>query len=465
MGIAIRKEGFATAGKITLDIVNSMLANGFVAKFPVDQAGLFQPPTGDKLEKFSITLEAGPNVDPLNKTDVLVKQPWRINFTVYDNATMGIVAGTPVTLPDDGTLPITLRIGTAGTGATAVSTTYYSSPKGVIGDPYTKVKSFTNPPATEWESCLVWAPVGITNKISSTQLPPDHPNYGKTTVSNGVSIPVQYDWDGTDAMKGSGAYPVFCTKKVTLPIEDDVTDKLLVQPDYMTSTQGFINRAQKVWQGVKATVPVEGAVGTKEPKPAYPGVEKDQSATFPMAYQLSITDRGLYLSVWQGAATDTTGTDFSWLLIQRPVKRDTGGVVTDGKAPVFAVFSVGNKIQRFVVRESDTVDASKNISATMDTVDGTAIINDKRQIGVSESNQYIVNYPSRLNTPRFSYTYELDMIGYASATVVSGTTEIPQTLYGEATPRTYLGMHANQPDNNGMRIVVLKSGGGIVAPV
>lgn len=465
MGIAIRKEGFATAGKITLDIVNSMLANGFVAKFPVDQAGLFQPPTGDKLEKFTITLEAGPNVDPLNKTDVLVKQPWRINFTVYDNATMGIVAGTPVSLPDDGTLPITLRIGTAGTGATAVSTTYYSSPKGVIGDPYTKVKSFTNPPATEWESCLVWASAGTTNKISSTQLPPDHPNFGKTTVSNGVSIPVQYDWDGTDAMKGSGAYPVFCTKKVTIPIEDDVTDKLLVQPDYMTSTQGFINRAQKVWQGVKATVPVEGAVGTKEPKPVYPGVEKDQSATFPMAYQLSITDRGLYLSVWQGAATDTTGTDFSWLLIQRPVKRDTGVVVTDGKAPVFAVFSVGNKIQRFVVRESDTVDASKNISATMDTVDGTAIINDKRQIGVSESNQYIVNYPSRLNTPRFSYTYELDMIGYASATVVSGTTEIPQTLYGEATPRTYLGMHANKPDNNGMRIVVLKSGGGIVAPV
>ena len=460
MGIAIRKEGFTTAGKVTLDIVTSMLANGFVAKFPVDQAGLFQPPTGDKLEKFTVTLEAGPNVDPLNGTAITPKQPWRINFTVYDNATMGIVAGTPSSLPDDGSLPITLRVGTTGTGAAAVSTTYYTSPKGVIGDPYTKVKSFVNPPAAEFKTCVAWEPASTT-MVLSTALPPEHPNYGKTYNDSGTTRPISYPWDGTPAMQGAGTYVTFCSTKAITVVDDDISDKLLVYPDYMTNTQGFINRAEKVWQGVKATKPAAGVPGTKEPKPVYPGIEKDQSAAFPMSYQLSITDRGMFLSVWQGAATDTTGADFSWLLIQRPVKRDTGVVVTEGKAPVFAVFSVGNKIQRFVVRESDTVDASKNISAVADTIDGTAIINDKRQIGVSESNQYIVNYPSRLNTTRFSYTYELDMIGYASATVVSGTTEIPQTLYGEATPRTYIGMHANMPANNGMRIVALKSGGGI----
>lgn len=465
MGIAIRKEGFTSAGKVTLDIVTSMLANGFVAKFPVDQAGAFQPPVGVALEKFSVTLEAGPTVDPLNATAITPKQPWRINFTVYDNATMGIIAGTPSSLPDDGSLPYTLRTGvTAG-----ISTTYYTSPKGVIGDAYTKVKSYVNPPGNEFATCITWqkpAPAGSDTNgvfgVASNLLPLDHPDYGKT---NGVGTPIRVLWTAGDEMKGSGTYPTFCTIKKVITAEEDITDKLLVTPDYMSPTQGFINRAEKVWQGIKTTMPTGSEIGPKEQKPAYPGIDKDLSASFPLAYQLSITDRGMFLAVWQGAATDTSGTDFSWVLIQRPVKRDTGAVVVEGKAPVFCVSSVGNKIQRFVVRESDIVDASKNISATVDTVDGTAIINDKRQIGVSESNQYIVNYPSRLNTTRFSYTYELDMIGYASATVVSGTTEIPQTLYNEPTPRTYIGMHSNMPANNGMRIVALKQGGGIPAPV
>lgn len=464
MGIAIRKEGFTTAGKVTLDIVETMLANGFVAKFPVTPEGTYQAPSGDKLEKFSITLEAGPTVDPLNKVEVTPKQPWRINFTVYDNATMGIVAGTPSSLPDDGSLPYTLRVGSTGMAPNIVTTNYYSSPKGVIGDPYTKVKTYVNPTGAEFATCIQWEKDGARD-IMSNLLPSRHPDYNKTTGSAALdNIKYnEYPWDNS-SMRGAASYPSFCVVKRVDTTQDDVTDKLMVQPDYLIKTQGFINRADKVWQGVKTTKPATGAIGNKEAKPVYPGAEKDQSAAFPMSYQLSITDRGMYLSVWQGAATDTTGEDFSWLLIQRPVKRDTGLVVTEGKAPVFAVFSVGNKIQRFVVRESDIVDASKNISAVEDTIDGTAIINDKRQIGVSESNQYIVNYPSRLNTTRFSYTYELDMIGYASATVVSGTTEIPQTLYGEESPRTYLGMHANMPANNGMRIVALISGGGI-APV
>mgnify|MGYP003498491944 CR=1 FL=1 len=451
MGIAIKKEGFATAGKITLDLINTLIANGFKAKFPVDVSGAYVPPTAINSEKFTVTLEATGDVDPLNKTEVAVKQPWRINFTVYDNATMGIVVGTPDSLPDTGALPLTIRVG----GTPAAPITFYGSPKGVVGAPYTKAKNFSNPPPTEYTTCVRWS----TGEINSLQLAGDHPNYGKNTIIQGDRVYTMYPFD--ESMQSPTTYPSFCVLKTVTTTDEDNADKTTVMPDYLVPTQGFINRAEKVWQGVSTKQPLPGMTGTKDPRPAYPGPDKDLSATLPLAYQLSISPRGLYIGIWQGSMADVSGTDFSWLLVQRPVHRDTGATVVEGKAPVFCVNSVGNVINRFIVRESDVVDSSANVIATQDTKDGTAIINDKKQIGVSENNQYVVNYPSRLNTPRFAYTYELDMIGYCSATVVSGTTEIPQTLYGEATPRTYIGMHSNLPANNGMRIVVLKAGGGI----
>lgn len=383
MGIAIRKEGFITAGAVTLDVIDSMLANGFVAKFPVAQEQYVKPDISVN-HKFVVILEAGPNVDPLNKTDVVVKQPWRIAFHVSDNATMGVFVGSAASLPDTGALPFTTNtVPDTGGGAS----TRLVGAKGIVGADYTPYVNV---------------------------------------------IP-----------------------KPTIPY---FTSAALFMPHWNNPTEGFINRKARVWLDSKTT-PVNGQAETP---PVYPtDITKDVSATYPMSYFLAITDRGVSLSIWEGSAANMDGDFFSWCLVQRPVQRDTGAVVIEGKAPVFCVNSVGNQINRFVVRESDVVDASAIIRADVDTKDGTAIINSKRQIGVSENNQYIVNYPSRLNTPRYAYTYELDMIGYTSATVVSPSTEVPQRLYGEPADRTYLGMHANQPANNGMRILMLKAGGGI----
>ena len=394
MGIAIMKEKFITAGAITLDIVNEMIANGFKPIFPVDGDGLFTPPVGAALDKYVVVLEATGDVDPLNKTEVANKQPWRIAFQVYSNATMGMFAGSQQALKDDGTLPYTTAI-VKKSGES--DTVRIVGARGIIGADYTP---FIN------------------------EIPTPNPKY--------------------------------------------FADAAKFQPHWNQKTEGFVDRRTKVWVDAKVTA----APGGAEVPPVQPtDPTKDVSNTYPMSYYLVIGPHGFYLSVWQGAATNMKGADFSWVLVQRPVKRDTGEVVVDGKAPVFCVNSVGNKINRFVVRESDVSDASAVTLATEDTKDGTAIINDKRQVGVSENNQYIVNYPSRLNTPRYAYTYELDMIGYASATVVSGTTEIPQTLYNEAEPRTYIGMHSNLENNNGMRIVAIKAGpgidelGGLLAPV
>lgn len=384
MGIAVLKEGFATAGKVTLDVIDTMLANGFKAIFPVDGTGAYVKPTGATAEKFIVTLEASGSVDPLNKPEVTTKQPWRVAFRVSDNATMGIFVGSAAALPNDGSLPYTTASVPMSAGPTM---TRLVGAKGIVGADYTPYK-------------------------------------------NAVPTPSPLYFTSAD----------------------------LFMPHWNNKTEGFINRKARVWLDVATTA----APGGAESPPVYPtDPTKDVSATYPMTYYIVITDRGFALSIWEGSAADMSGQNFSWMLVQRPVQRDTGAVVVDGKAPVFCVNSVGNQINRFVVRESDVVDASAIVRADVDSKDCTAIINSKKQVGVSENNQYIVNYPSRLNTPRYAYTYELDLIGYASATVISSTTEVPQRLYGEDTDRTYIGMHSNQPQNNGMRLLMLKAGAGI----
>lgn len=384
MGIAVLKEGFVTAGKVTLDVIDTMLANGFKAIFPVDGTGAYVKPAGATAEKFIVTLEASGSVDPLNKPEVATKQPWRVAFRVNDNATMGIFVGSAAALPDDGSLPYTTASVSVPAGPIM---TRLVGAKGIVGADYTPYK-------------------------------------------NAVPAPSPLYFTSAD----------------------------LFMPHWNNKTEGFINRKARVWLDVATTA----APGGAESPPVYPtDPTKDVSATYPMTYYITITDRGFALSIWEGSVADMSGQNFSWVLVQRPVQRDTGAVVVDGKAPVFCVNSVGNQINRFVVRESDVVDASASVRADIDSKDATAIINSKKQVGVSENNQYIVNYPSRLNTPRYAYTYELDMIGYASATVISSTTEVPQRLYGEDTDRTYIGMHSNQPQNNGMRLLMLKAGAGV----
>ena len=389
----ITKHNFTQAGTITLDIIDSLLANGFKAIFPISEGtGAYVRPTNT--EKFNVTLEATGTIDPLNKEGVAVKQPWRINFTVYDNATMGITLGSQSALGADGKSPAFLNSVSTGTGSDIQINTRFGGLRGVVGNNYTPLR-----------------PAGADRDIPN-------PLFFAT-----------YD---------------------------------AIKPHFNNVTEGFINRRKRVWADIRlpngvttGSIPAE----TEPLKPSDPA--KDISASLPMSYHLVTTPRGIFLAVWEGTIADAAGTNFSWVLVQRPVDRDTGETIITGKAPVFAVSSVGNVIRRFVVRESDRVDASPSVLASVDSVDASAIINEKIQVGVSEDNTYVVNFPSRLNTPRYGYTYELDIIGYTSASVVSNETSVPVKLYNEDDERTYFGMFANQKDNNGMRIVALQTGGGV----
>lgn len=391
-GFQVRRHGFKTAGAVTLAVIDDMLANGFT----FCGTGAYVKPIGPSVEKFATTLEAGPTVDPLNPLPQggAANQAWRINFTVHDNATLGIVAGPDTQLPNGGAIPLFLGSNQAGSSSSSTTSTKIMGANGVVGAPYS----------------------------------PLEPAKGSSVIANAF-----------------------------------FADAAVVRPHYKNHNEGFINRCTRVWLDVELAKSASSNIPAEVTpvQPTQPAL--DLSPSFPFSYYLAITPRGMFLSIWEGVTSDTEGDFFSWLVIQRPVDRDTGATIVAGKAPVFCVSSVGNEINRFVVRESDILRASDPVSAVKDGLDTAAIINDKIQVAVSEDNQYVVSFPSRLNTSRYAYTYELDMIGYTAATVVSQNTEVPLTLYNEGTPRNYVAVHANMKNSNGMRIVALTKGGGITA--
>lgn len=187
----------------------------------------------------------------------------------------------------------------------------------------------------------------------------------------------------------------------------------------------------------------------------------NSGASYPMSYRLTVSNRGFWLGCWEEAVTAQESSAFNWMLVQRPVDRVTGAVLTTGKAPVFCVSGVGNSYWQFVVRESDIMRPGKRRSASTNTDDSEAILNAENQVSLSEDGKYIVTFPSRLNSSRYRYPHELDMIGITSADVVSQYSDVPLTVYGESSARSYKALHANGGSNTGMRILVLQQGGGI----
>lgn len=116
--------------------------------------------------------------------------------------------------------------------------------------------------------------------------------------------------------------------------------------------------------------------------------------------------------------------------------------------------SVARSVQihrRFTVCEVDIHRPSLSIPADVTTEDGNAILNAHRQVATSEDNKYVITIPKGLNTTRYAYTHELDMIGYTSADVIGEGTEVDLPLYeGEFKFRA---LAANRQRNTGMRIM------------
>lgn len=221
------------------------------------------------------------------------------------------------------------------------------------------------------------------------------------------------------------------------------------------------------------------------------GTGKVNEEAVPLTYALSTSDHGVAFMMWT-EARDSFGDRYHWWTVQRMVDKDTGETIVDGKSPLFCVFSMvgggsiasdpGDEIAvneiavtehdayYFVVREADVHTPTVPVTACYDTNDSSRIINVQQQVCISEDNDLTMNMIKGMNTQRYSYPHELDMIAYISADVVSQFAEVDVQVYGEMDgqnvhKRKYKALKANRRDNKGMRLLFLKEGGDIVQPV
>lgn len=189
----------------------------------------------------------------------------------------------------------------------------------------------------------------------------------------------------------------------------------------------------------------------------------NQSKTYPITYRLTITDRGFFLGMWEGswstqrAAATTASNYFNWVVVQRPVDRNTGVVLTDGKAPVFMVNGVNYKYYKFVVREADILHPTARVAADSNSDDSSMLFNSRNQVVLTEDKTYLLTFPHNLTTPRFRYTEELDMLGTTSADVVMASQEIQFKTYGERGARTYSALPPSGAANTGLRMAVVSA--------
>lgn len=426
-GYIVERGGFPSATKLIASLVDDMVANGFDLIYPQSFT------SSSATAPYKILLEAGSDVDPLAST-----QPWRVMFDVQQAQVAFCYVGTPATLADDGSLPMLYEV------------------------------SLQKGPTVMSQDRQVMLPTDVIGNINFKM----GTNVQNLTTSPGNGNPTDNVQQKVTATGVWSPYKVASNLGNSQWALDTVKD----DPKF-----GIINRAVRIGSG--------------------------SGAAFPLRYRLVISPRGVWIGIWEDADSDAFSYNFNWFLIQRPVDRETGTVVTTGKAPVWCVaynganqdFPDQTYFFQTVVREADVlkpagvahslyniIDDNNDPEATTENVvqgtdpvtnllrpnyarrraeinqeDSDAIINSENQVSLSEDQKYIVTFPARLNTNRFSYSYELDMIGFTSADVVSNGTIVPLTVYGEPTNREYLALKSSGSSNTGVRIVVLNLGGGI----
>jgi hypothetical protein len=230
-------------------------------------------------------------------------------------------------------------------------------------------------------------------------------------------------------------------------------------PDVTDAGQLFINRY--VTAGTPTT---------------FGGFAADSSYSQSISYQITITDHGLFIGCW-GPDPEENGKGFSWLVVQRPVDKKTGivrginsatglpytGTETDedgnllpvGKRPLFCVNSVNGNFWKFTVREHDNSVPGNRKDATTNSADSGAVINPYQQQSLTENGEYVITFLNNLNSSRFKYGDEMDMLGTVSSDVVGGGSQIDVSVYSEAGKRSYRALWSSGSYGTKMRIMVV----------
>ena len=214
----------------------------------------------------------------------------------------------------------------------------------------------------------------------------------------------------------------------------------------------------------------------------------NSEAAYPMSYTLTMTNRGVFLGIWEDSQEEIpqgtwdtvlnpnpgTGaygrSPLRWLLIQRSVDRLTGHVRGGGamrqdndpmaelsRCPVFCVSgsSAPQKFQKFVVREVDVVSPSRKKYAAVQSEDQAAMLNPYPQQSLTETGEFVVTFMNNVGTSRYKYADELDMLGTVAAEVVGAGTSVLVNVYDEPYQREYTALYATERYGTGMRLMVL----------
>lgn len=238
-------------------------------------------------------------------------------------------------------------------------------------------------------------------------------------------------------------------------------------PDAKDASQIFVNR-RVTYANVAANLGGSGVTGAPV-----------NAQT--LSYRLVLSDHGMFLGIW-GPDPEENGSGFSWVLVQRPVDKRTGiprgldpttglpyttitaasAGTTVGNRPLFCVNSVNGKFWKFVVRERDQTVPGSRKDATVNTEDSGAVINPYQQQSLTEDGEYVITFLNNLNSSRFKYGDELDMVGTVSSDVVGGGSEIDVNVYDEKTTsgdpsmRKYHALWSSGSYGTKMRIMVVQ---------
>lgn len=182
-------------------------------------------------------------------------------------------------------------------------------------------------------------------------------------------------------------------------------------------------------------------------------------AGHPISYCFSASDHGFGICCWAETTTDS-GTDFSWLVVQRGVQSSNLGLPAY-KSPLIAIFSTENAgdastldadcIQTYVVIEDDINAVTPPVSASVVGPDQYPIINPMQQVSTTADNAIMVLFPQLYNTSRHVYFLVLDMLGYSSADTISMSSSVPVSF--QSGVRNYQALIANGVGNTGVRIL------------
>lgn len=404
-----------------------------------------------------VILEATPNIDPFARPDPAVtditKDPWRIAFHTskwvdrpsIERAAAGPGWNAPVPDPNNQIQSLAVYLGTPST--------LYVDPD-------------TGDPSIGWVTTT-------TQKLPYYRgYPSDSYNGYLDSLGNAVfggSNPDQ-DWTYKKTYRGKDLVePVGNTGAEWTNTFDPTTNNT----KFATATPGSFSPGKSLysssptkWDGPNVTDPdqlfINRWINSGRKANSFGGFAADSTYSQPISYRLVITDHGVFLGCW-GPDPEENGKGFSWLLVQRPVDKKTGVVrglpedpANPGNRPLFCVNSVNGKFWKFVVREHDSAVPSTRKNAAQNQLDSGQVINPYQQQSLTENGEYVITFLNNLNSSRFKYSDELDMLGTVSSDVVGGGSEIDVSVYNEADKRTYHALWSSGSYGTKMRVMVVK---------